>query len=157
LVPSIGVFFARTRFRLRRSENENDDDDDDENDFRNEGERGALALIGIPASRLLRRALGFARFSRSKAGRLAAWLTLERVALAPRQSFLNIVLVGVLVLVFDFRDPSDKPSRLVVWFHRLRFSSPARVFGCGGQKTRTTRRTTTRTILGTRAREERFR
>jgi hypothetical protein len=46
-------FFARPRFQLRRSENENDDEDDDENDSRNEGERGALALIGIPASRLL--------------------------------------------------------------------------------------------------------
>jgi hypothetical protein len=58
--PAVGsidaVFFARTRFRLRRSENENDDEDDDEDDSRNEGERGALPLIGIPASRLLPRA-----------------------------------------------------------------------------------------------------
>jgi hypothetical protein len=32
LIPSIAVFFARTRFRLRRSENENDDENDDEDD-----------------------------------------------------------------------------------------------------------------------------
>jgi hypothetical protein len=86
------------RFQLRRSENE----DDDENDSRNDGERGGQMRI---ASRIL---------SRRKAGRFADALgRLERVALAPRQSLLNIVLVVVLVLVLDFRDASDKPSRLV--------------------------------------------
>jgi hypothetical protein len=39
---------------------------------------------------------------------LTHWESSSGVALAPRQSFLNIVLVVVLVLVLDFRDASDK-------------------------------------------------
>jgi hypothetical protein len=71
---------------------------------------------------------------------------LERVALAPRQSFLNLVLVVVLVLVLDFRDASDNQP----FGPSMQSFSPAPALSCGGQKTRTT----TRTILGTRAKEE---
>jgi hypothetical protein len=91
-------FLAFKRFQLPRPEkNENDDEDD----FRNEGEKGELLLAS----------------SRGKAERFAYAQTspLERIALVPRQSFLNIVLVVVLVL--DFFYAAEKLSR---WFHRLR-------------------------------------
>jgi hypothetical protein len=75
-----------------------------------------------------RERLGFTRSQEAKRDALLTHLRLERVALAPRQSFLNIVLVVVLVLVLDFRDASDKPSRGVP---SMRFSSPACFFSCG--------------------------
>jgi hypothetical protein len=103
-------------------------ENDDENDSRNEGERGALSLIGITgvatASESVSASLG------SQEAKQDALLThWEGSSGSSRSStiVLNIVLVVVLVLVLDFRGASDKPSHSAVgsidavFFARPRF------------------------------------